>query len=777
LKSSLIPLAILSLSAVSSAQTLPYHHVSRPFTPQVTTATATGASIPVWTGTDGTYTYKMVGQSPLVAQANQTSSVNVPIVPLRFVFSDGTTLDASTTDSTCSSAGSASSLLQASPLFNNFSWTVGGTAVGNTQYEDFFQRANYWKYTGAAGGINPDYHILLTASPRAVAVINVPAASGNVTTAGCGKLGHVDINWLDSYLQRTVYVQTGILPTEFPVFLTYNVAIYDPTSSGSGSILGYHSAFADAATGNAIQTYAVTDFDTTGSFGGGRDVSIATHEIGEWLADPYGSNATPQWGHVGQVSGCQSDLEVGDPLTGTDIIVTMPNNYTYHLQELAFTSWFYRDAASTGVNGWYSSNGAFTNGAQGCNTDATTLSFSSVAVPNGGQVTATVKVSPVQGAGVPTGAVNLVSSASAVLGTLTLANGTATGVVTLPAGTYTVTADYPGDGVFPASNSSPVTINPPVTPPTTGTVKLSATSLDFGSVNVGTLTTAQAITVTNTATTAQTRFTVSLLGADPIDFNVTNGCSKTLAAAATCTIQVTFRTLTAGARSATLSVGGTPVSLTGTGTGGAQLKLSVTSLAFGSSPVGTATATQTVTLSNPGTAKLNGLIVYLNGIAARDFPGTTACGSSIAAGASCAVQVAFQPTIAGARSATLNVFGASANSLQTVALIGTGTGGAQLKVSATSLSFGTSRVGAATAAQTLTISNTGTATMNSLSISLLSRDFKRTSQCGSSLAAGASCTIKVVFDPVAKGARGSNLMVTALAAGSPQDVTLTGTGQ
>src|SRR5215472_16401835 len=60
------------------------------------------------------------------------------------------------------------------------------------------------------------------------------------------------------------------------------------------------------------------------------------------MDDPFGSNPTPAWGHVGQVGGCQNNLEVGDPLTGKNIqTVTMPNGFTYHLQELAFFSWFY----------------------------------------------------------------------------------------------------------------------------------------------------------------------------------------------------------------------------------------------------------------------------------------------------------------------------------------------------------------------------------------------------------------------------------------------------
>ena len=78
------------------------------------------------------------------------------------------------------------------------------------------------------------------------------------------------------------------------------------------------------------------------------------------MDDPFGINPTPLWGNTGQVQGaCQGNLEVGDPLTGTDVPdVTMPNGYTYHLQELAFFSWFF-GAPPTAVHGWYSDNNTF----------------------------------------------------------------------------------------------------------------------------------------------------------------------------------------------------------------------------------------------------------------------------------------------------------------------------------------------------------------------------------------------------------------------------------
>jgi hypothetical protein len=77
-----------------------------------------------------------------------------------------------------------------------------------------------------------------------------------------------------------------------------------------------------------------------------------SHEIGEWLDDPFGNNIVPTWGHVGQVSGCQTNLENGDPVTGTAFTATL-GGFTYHPEDLVFFSWFARQTPSIAVNGWY----------------------------------------------------------------------------------------------------------------------------------------------------------------------------------------------------------------------------------------------------------------------------------------------------------------------------------------------------------------------------------------------------------------------------------------
>jgi hypothetical protein len=118
----------------------------------------------------------------------------------------------------------------------------------------------------------------------------------------------------------------------------YNVMLADPISNlGGCCFLGYHGA----SNFLPIQTYSPSDFDTAGLFGPTqRDAKTLSHEVGEWVDDPFGNNPTPAWGNsVGQVPPgvCQSNLEVGDPLRGTNFsAIAGHNGFTYHLQELAF---------------------------------------------------------------------------------------------------------------------------------------------------------------------------------------------------------------------------------------------------------------------------------------------------------------------------------------------------------------------------------------------------------------------------------------------------------
>ena len=96
-------------------------------------------------------------------------------------------------------------------------------------------------------------------------------------------------------------------------------------------------------------------------------------------------------------------------------------------------------------------------------------------------------------------------------------------------------------------------------------------------------------------------------------------------------------------------------------------------------------------------------------------------------------------------------------------------------LSLTSMSFGSQVVGTTISGQAITLSNTGSARLSIDGIAV-ALPFTQINTCGSSLAAGATCTITVTFAPTAEADFTSNVSITDNAKGSPQTVAITGTG-
>jgi hypothetical protein len=102
-----------------------------------------------------------------------------------------------------------------------------------------------------------------------------------------------------------------------------------------------------------------------------------------------------------------------------------------------------------------------------------------------------------------------------------------------------------------------------------------------------------------------------------------------------------------------------------------------------------------------------------------------------------------------------------------------------VSLSPTSLSFGSVAVGSASAPLAVTLTNSGTASLAISGITVTGSnagDFTQTNTCGTSVAAGAKCTISVTFKPTATGSRSASVAIADNAAGSPQSVKLSGTG-
>ena len=291
---------------------------------------------------------------------------------------DKTTFDPTAPDDTCMASPNdvPVKVFRQSPLFQTADFNFGGTDVGTTQATDAFQRASFWNTID-----RNSYHVLLAPlNVLSPLTLNAKAPSNgtgglaldlpNLIPGICGRIGLVDINTIDGFVtsQFAALSAHGVKPSNFPIFMFYNTAfsIGDPTNLGNCCAAGYHNAVNVGTIANPVaQTYSPLDFDMTGFFINNSnssvlDIEIASHEVAEWMDDPLGFNPVPPWGNTGQVQGnCQTNLEVGDPLTGVEAPrIVMPNKFTYHLQEEAFFSWFF-GAPSIGVNHWFSNNGTF----------------------------------------------------------------------------------------------------------------------------------------------------------------------------------------------------------------------------------------------------------------------------------------------------------------------------------------------------------------------------------------------------------------------------------
>ena len=320
-----------------------------------------------------------------------------------------------------------------------------------------------------------------------------------------------------------------------------------------------------------------------------------------------------------------------------------------------------------------------------------------------------------------------------------------------------------------------------------GTVTLSPTSLTFPSTAVSASSTPQHVTLTNTGTTAVTISSIGLTGVNAASFYFINGCGSSLAASANCVVSVYFSPTTSGNQVAGLtftdSATGSPqtVSLTGTGTssGTGTVSLSTTNVAFGSVLVGTSSNSQYVTMTNTGTTAVTISSITITGTNASQFVFGNSCGTSLAAGANCSIHGHFAPTANGAMSAAITITDSATGSPQSIALTGTGTTPTTVTLSATSLNFGSIAVGSSSNSQSVTMANTGTAALSITSIALTGANassFVFANSCGTSLAAGANCSIHGHFGPTITGALTAAITIADSATGSPQTISLTGTG-
>jgi hypothetical protein len=350
-------------------------------------------------------------------------------------------------------------------------------------------------------------------------------------------------------------------------------------------------------------------------------------------------------------------------------------------------------------------------------------------------------------------------------------------------------------------------------PPKVGysaSVSLSAATLNFGSVSVGTPSAPQTVVLTNNSETTLRIANLALSGPNARDFATANYCGNSVAPAGRCNISVTFTPGGIGWRTAVLTIlesnGSQLLFLMGQGAAGPSIELSSDVLSFGSQSLGTASAPQTLSVRNVGEGVLKIASVSITGANAGNFTLSNGCGSPMATGTGCTLSITFRPSADGVRTATIAISDNSAGSPQTVSLVGTGVGsqggsttgtgsgtgtktgtgignpalssGASL--SPGDISFGSQPIDTTSAAQTITLTNGSHTALSIISVGISGSnagDFAEIADtCGSSVAPGSTCTIAVNFSPSAAGQSSAALNITDNGGNSPQVASLTGTG-
>jgi hypothetical protein len=366
--------------------------VAPAFLPNATT-------IPHWTfqytdPTNGvTYPITMAGGDP---RNGGTTAIHTVIVPLKLNFVAGnqpvSQLDdlgwvgfrATALNHTFDGSTRVQDVLD-SPIFQDTFTTPGDMGGDTAQVGDAFVRSQWNK-------IGSDYHVpLVNDGVLPTQTLNVPANKGLAYQRPVGAwreangygptdtiTGVADGGWFSSYLQNLLG-KLQIKATTVPIFLTDNVLLYDGHENYLNCCtLGYHGAGmpighgAGSANGNGkqpVQTFMYSAWSTPGSYSGFltdytgtrsapratrgiADIHAFSHEVSEFLDDPFVNNAVQPWQTpTAPQYGCTPVLETGDPVVGlwfpydgNNAAAPIGTTYygQYHPEDEVFAQWFGR---------------------------------------------------------------------------------------------------------------------------------------------------------------------------------------------------------------------------------------------------------------------------------------------------------------------------------------------------------------------------------------------------------------------------------------------------
>ncbi|MGA2191167.1 MAG: hypothetical protein ABSH33_21840 [Steroidobacteraceae bacterium] len=269
-------------------------------------STPLSSTLPTWTYgwsfsvTGDSYSATVIGSDPTT---DTTAKIPVYLIPVRIRVgvNGGTTFSPDTLQS---NGKSAVANTKDSPLLKHLTFDEAGTDLGNTQYIDAYQRANFW----SSASTNTRWHTLL-GPPTVLPIqeIKAPLKYGIVGVEFGVTVALADIDFIDTQLQAILVNFPEITPSSLVIFEMYDTYLTSEEPRYGGCCIGgYHSALSSG------QVYmAFSNVGTTGVFS--QDVDALSHELAESVMDPFVDNNSP----------CGL-LEVAGPLEDTANYGTYP---------------------------------------------------------------------------------------------------------------------------------------------------------------------------------------------------------------------------------------------------------------------------------------------------------------------------------------------------------------------------------------------------------------------------------------------------------------------
>jgi len=298
-------------------------------------------SVPHFTGSffsEGkVFPYTLVGTRP---QAGGTTEIPTQVIPVSMFFEG---FEDEHGEPIVLTPSQVLPRVMSSPNFRNAVY-----ATGNAQFADAVQRAQFFRIMAE------DWHTTL-GEPQELkpVVIDVPRGLAKVyrNRGGGGLYAVVDSGFFISQLNTIVQLEE-LRPDALALVLTANVFLSPGVDVKKCCVLGFHTAFESGRHTSLpqVQTLVWASWIDQGILGTSvADITPLSHEISEWMNNPFGNNVVPAWQPLAGMGGCQTTIETADPLAalpnaGYPVII---DGYVYHPQSQVLLSWFTRDPSSS----------------------------------------------------------------------------------------------------------------------------------------------------------------------------------------------------------------------------------------------------------------------------------------------------------------------------------------------------------------------------------------------------------------------------------------------